>query len=429
MSVADMPMKNEPGGVGSIRFCDLCNKPIVGETAFKRHLAYCRRTAGKPRKRKRSCRECHRAKAKCSFERQCFRCMTRGLVCTYEKPAFAPANSESGNEVQDSSTPEPDESSPSDCIGSPGSSDLLPSYETTQDTVYFRQIIPPRSAAELRRDPKHQANAIFLLETLRCVPYMMSRRENFPTFLHRQWHKPEVPITITNCMRICELYIARNTNPHGRELFYTALSEEGARFAHQLFASSREDIADMLMIQSLYATMAVFDDYRTQGSCMPDLMVRECDMNLLISLSRQCFRSDNYEPFDVDKNDDLDQTWEQFIYAESRRRCALFWFIVSRVIDLQHGLRCPPVVGYRGLSLPAPGILWNARTREEWEAARAEIRAHRQEPLYNTTLRTMGDLIECRERACDPDCARQLSNWLAGCDKLGLMIDIASTMV
>ncbi|KAI0525588.1 hypothetical protein F5B22DRAFT_350496 [Xylaria bambusicola] len=429
MSVADTPMKTEPDGVGNIRFCDLCNKPIVSETAFKRHLAYCRRTAGKPKKRKRSCRECHRAKAKCSFERQCFRCLTRGLTCEYEKPAFPSANSESGNEVQDSSTPEPAESSPSDGTGSPGSSDLFLNHEITLEMVYLHQNIPPRSAVELRRDPKHQANAIFILETLRSVPYMMSRRENFPMFIHGQWHEPEVPVTITNCMRICELYIARNTSPHGRELFYTAVSEEAARFAHHLFTSSREDTANMLSVQSLYTTMAVFEDYRPQASCTPDLVVRECDVSLMTSLARQCFNSDNYEPFDVDKNDDPDQTWEQFIYAESRRRCALFWFIVSRVIDLRHGLTCPPVVGYRGLSLPAPGVLWSARTREEWEAARAEIRAHRQEPLYNTTLRTMGDLIESRERAFDPDCARQLSNWLAGCDKLGLMVEIASTMI
>lgn len=33
-------------------------------------MAYCRRTSGKPKKRKRSCTQCHRAKAKCSFEPQ-----------------------------------------------------------------------------------------------------------------------------------------------------------------------------------------------------------------------------------------------------------------------------------------------------------------------------------------------------------------------
>lgn len=57
------------------------------------------------------------------------------------------------------------------------------------------------------------------------------------------------------------------------------------------------------------------------------------------------------------------------------------------------------------------------------------IREHRREPLYSTSLRTVGDLVESRERAFDPDCARQLSNWLAGCDKLGLMVEIASTMI
>ncbi|KAI0903071.1 hypothetical protein F4823DRAFT_324077 [Ustulina deusta] len=429
MTIADTAMKNDLDGSSSIRFCDLCNKPIVGETAFKRHLAYCRRTLGKPKKRKRSCRQCHHAKAKCSFDPQCSRCASKGLICEYEKLGIPLANSETGNDLQDGLTPEPSEISPSDSLGSPGYSDTGPSYDKVTTMLALQQNLPPRPVTALRTDPKHQIGAMFLLETMRGFPYMMSRRETFPIFLHGQWHRHELPITFINCMRICELYIARNTCTGGRELFYSAMSEEAARFMHQLPTASKEELAASLSMQSMYILMAVFENQTPQANYTPELAARNYDVEIMTNIARQSFQRDSYGPFNIDKIGDPDETWEEFIYAESRRRCALFWFMVSRVIDLGYGLHCPPVLGYRGLSLPAPEALWSARTREDWEAARTEIREHRQEPLYNTTLRTVGDLIESRARVSNPDCARQISNWLAGCDKLGLMLEVAATMI
>ncbi|KAI1308890.1 hypothetical protein F5Y03DRAFT_84984 [Xylaria venustula] len=429
MKAADAPARNDLDGGSSVRFCDLCSKPIVSETAFKRHLAYCRRTVGKPKKRKRSCRQCHRAKAKCSFDSQCSRCTLKGFICEYEKLVVPSAGSETSNEPQDALTPEPSEGSPSDAIDSPGPSDAIPGFEEATTMSFWYQNVSPRSVIELRADPKHQASSLFLIETLRGLPYMMSRRETFPVFLHGQWHQPELPVTYTNCIRICELYVARGLCPRGRELFYAAMGEETARFAHRLPTAEKEELSASLAMMAMYVLMAVFEDQTPQTHSSVELKVRECDIDIMTNIARRSFESDAYGPFNIDKIDDPGETWEEFIYAESRRRCALFWFIVSRVVDLRYGLRCPPVVGYRGLSLPAPGALWNARTREDWEAARAEVREHRQEPLYNTSLRTVGDLIESRARVSDPDCARQISNWLAGCDKLGMLLEVASTMV
>lgn len=98
------------------------------------------------------------------------------------------------------------------------------------------------------------------------------------------------------------------------------------------------------------------------------------------------------------------------------------------MVDLKYGAQCPPIVGYRGLALPAPGILWSARTEEEWEAARAQLRERCREPVPSARLRTLGDLIDIR--ACGPDPSRgaQLSNWLINCDTLGVTLMIASTM-
>ncbi|GAP84021.2 putative c6 finger domain protein [Rosellinia necatrix] len=431
MSAADTPMANDGDGSNSIYFCDLCNKPITSESAFKRHMVYCRRTFGQPKKRKRSCKQCHRSKSKCSFEPQCSRCISKGLICEYEKPATPSASNETSRDTQDVSTPEMSGSSPSDSISSPIRPFIVPPGIEMLKTTSGLQVFPtPLSVMDLRTDPAHQTSALFLLDIIRGVPHMTSRRETFPAFLHGQWHMPELPLTFANCTRISQLYLARRASPQGRELFYTALNEERTRLMHILPAEATQELLACLVMQIIYTLFAVFENEMPQTTPVPELEVTESDIQRVTCTARRCFTFDAYSPFDIDKIGDPNETWEEFIYAESRRRCALFWFTVSRVIDLKYGSRCPPVVGFRGLALPAPDTLWRARRREEWEAARVDWWANSQGPFHENSLRTLGDLIDARTCASsDPGRALQIGNWLRSCDNLGLVLMVASTMV
>lgn len=422
-------MGNDVDGSNSIYFCELCSKPITNESAFKRHVAYCRRTFGQPKKRKRSCKQCHRAKAKCSFEPQCSRCISKGFRCEYERATAPLASSETSKDSQDVSTPELSGSSPSDYISSPSHTFMPPpDVETLKNMYELQAPPPPRSATEIRTDPRYQASVLVLLDLIRGLPYALSRRETFPVFIHGQWHMPELPLTLSNCIHIAQLYIARDESPQGRELFYSTMNEERTRLMHQLSTATREELLASLAMQEMYTLLPLLDNESSQPNVVSGLEVQETDIERITCTARQCFAFDAYGPFDIDKIGDPNETWEEFIYSESRRRAALFWFILSRVVDLKYGAQCPPIVGYRGLALPAPGILWSARTEEEWEAARAQLRERCREPVPSARLRTLGDLIDIR--ACGPDPSRgaQLSNWLINCDTLGVTLMIASTM-
>ncbi|KAF2966808.1 hypothetical protein GQX73_g6760 [Xylaria multiplex] len=184
--------------------------------------------------------------------------------------------------------------------------------------------LPPRPVTELRTDPKHHASALFLLENLRALPLMMTRRENFPIFIYGQWHKPELPITLTNCVRICRIYLTRNTTPGGRELFYTAISEEATRLMNQLSTATKEELGICLAVQGIYVILIVLETHITQPDFIPELVVRRCDIDVMTHIARQCFEYDAYSPFDTDTIDNPNETWEEFIYAESRRRYAVF---------------------------------------------------------------------------------------------------------
>ncbi|KAJ2981165.1 hypothetical protein NUW58_g6756 [Xylaria curta] len=418
MTIADTPMANDLDGSSGIYFCNLCNKPINSESAFKRHVVYCRRTLWKPKKRKRSC-----------------------FVCQYEKPiqplagnemssefqeAWTPEPSISGPSTWEQSTPEPSGSSPSDSIGSPGHA--FPELQGFEIATMLSECRPPRPVTELRTDPRHQASAMILLEYIRGLPFMMSRRETFPLFVHGQWHEPDLPEIFANCVHVSRLWLTRNASPQDRELFESTIEGEKERLINQISTATQQELIASLTMQNIYTLFTVLENDASQGTFMPELEARMCDIDRMTYIARQCFACDAYGPFDIDTIGNPNETWEEFIYAESRRRCALFWFIVSRVVGLHYGAQCPPIVGYRGLSLPAPETLWNARTKQKWEEARAEIRERSQRPLHSTTLRTVGDLIDSRACTSDPD-QRDVSNWLASCDKLGLMLVVALTMI
>ncbi|KAI1191353.1 hypothetical protein F5B17DRAFT_307020 [Nemania serpens] len=430
MATSDTLMANVPGGhSSSIYYCSLCYKPIASEFALRRHMAYCRRTSGKPKKRKRSCTQCHRAKAKCSFEPQCSRCTAKGFRCEYEKLAYPSPRSETSDDLQEGSTSEPPDSSPGDSISPPSyASAELPSFERVTTISKLLISAPPPLAADLRTDPRHQVSAVFLLDIIRGIPHMMSRRETFPAFIHGQWHKPELPTTFANCMRISQLFLARSATPRGRELFYSALSEERTRLKYQFPATTKQELVMRLAAHKMYALMTAFDNETVSANLVPELEANRHDIGWVANTAHECFASDGYGPFDIDSIGDPNETWEEFIYAEARRRGALFWFAVSRVVVLPCYLQCPPILRYRGLALPSPEILWSARTSKDWEAARAELREHQQGPPHHHALRTVGDLIDSRACTSDPERRTQVSNWLATSDKFGLMVMVASTM-
>jgi hypothetical protein len=70
------------------------------------------------------------------------------------------------------------------------------------------------------------------------------------------------------------------------------------------------------------------------------------------------------------------------------------------------------------LPLSSARHAWEARTRGEWETEKC------LEDI-SCPLTTFGELLTAQERPEDPLYADKLSNWEAGADKLGMMMNIA----
>lgn len=114
-----------------------------------------------------------------------------------------------------------------------------------------------------------------------------------------------------------------NASPHGRELFYSAMEDEFTRLMAKVETSTKEELVSQLAMQNIYTLLAVLDSETPQTNPVPELEVRKCDVDRVTKTARQCFASDAYDPFNIDKIGDPNETWEEFIYAESRRRYAI----------------------------------------------------------------------------------------------------------
>ncbi|KAI1206845.1 uncharacterized protein F4807DRAFT_437450 [Annulohypoxylon truncatum] len=399
-----------------IQLCNLCSKPIATESAYKRHVAYCRRTRSRPRKRPRSCRECHSAKAKCSFEPECSRCKSKGLHCVYEKLTTALVTQNNGQ---------------NGCIASPTGNlgflmevpysplehlSEMPNFGSS--TILDLPASSPRSVVALRADPVAQQSAKFILESFRGLPLTMISRETFAWFTHGFWFQPEPPQNIVRCSKVANLYADRKSL--APDSFWSIINQENRQLLRDLPNCSARELVSGMQTQIVYMIMFALDDLSADK-------IPEITLQMLMTFelyAKKAYEIDSNVWFPIDSLDDPHLTWEDWVAAEVQRRCTITWFLLSRVIDLKFGVMCSSIRNCRRLQLPCPGSLWNARTRDEWEAAR---KIHCRDQLK--LIRNFGDLIEARSCLPNSDYGQELNRWHANCDKLGLLLTLATTMV
>jgi hypothetical protein len=85
---------------------------------------------------------------------------------------------------------------------------------------------------------------------------------------------------------------------------------------------------------------------------------------------------------------------------------------------------CDAFTSFGQLPTPCPKTLWEAKTREEWEAEYSAYTAS-QEPQMDT----LGMLIDAHRPGDDPVRSRLLDFWNGRTDTLGTLLGIAASMV
>jgi len=129
------------------------------------------------------------------------------------------------------------------------------------------------------------------------------------------------------------------------------------------------------------------------------------------------------EPFCQDERSYPSSTWEDWIFAESRRRTALVWFLIAQMVCIGNGVSCEIINGFRDLPLCSPKSLWEARTRSAWEF---EYRAYKSMPRIS--LDVFGDLIDACKQSNVGSNRLRLEAWNAGADNLSILLRLSATM-
>lgn len=296
----------------------------------------------------------------------------------------------------------------------------------------FQYMLTPISAptdlTHLRQGNPVLKHAATLIMHMSCsFPQMMLRRATFPPFIHPRRHEAALPDKIAGCMAVAQLFVART--PETRGFLWRTIFAEARGFEAELATASAREVHYAMQALMIYMLMAVVDrdaDTPHRGAQLVNIAGR------VASRFRQLAGGEFYSMTEKEKPS---VTWEDWIFAESRRRMTCLWYLLSRVIAIDVGIPCEGCPPLENLALPSSRTLWEARSQEEWLAERSAYDARHP-------ITTMEDLSVCRASSdiefasvahaaaanhqSTMSAQQRLFDWEAGGDRLTVMMNIVT---
>jgi hypothetical protein len=271
------------------------------------------------------------------------------------------------------------------------------------DPGYLTRIGAPNAYAQ------HSADLI--IEALYAIPEQMLRRETFPPFIHPHWQYPALPEALAICMQLAGVYSSRA--PEIKDFVWRTILAEQRRAVQRLDMLSDQEVLAQVQAGMVYLTMRLVD------GVMHDL---DWTREMLTIQNMLCtrFLENNDYYFCHSEQTHPSLTWEDWIYAESRRRTSLVWFLITRTIVVVPKTDCHTTNTPDALPLPAPQMQWEAQTREAWlEELGAE----------GPAITTFGSLVNAKQHIHEQESKHMLSAWNARMDRLGSLLNIAVALI
>ncbi|KAK9235720.1 hypothetical protein V1525DRAFT_409153 [Lipomyces kononenkoae] len=272
-------------------------------------------------------------------------------------------------------------------------------------------------------DPVSKFTANVVMQMLCAFPQMMLRRETFPPFIHGHWCYPSsatasaLPKPLANCMGLAQIFVSHNLET--RSFLWRTVREEqrsAAEKASQRQFSKRDHLA---AIQALliYIMMRVIDN--------SDIGL-DLNLELLVTYQGLCdsFKDLCNEPFYQHERLCSSSSWQEWVFAESRRRTAIVWLLITQMVQIKIGVPCDRFTSFRDVPLSSPKSLWEAKTRSEWEA---EYEVYRTMPRMG--LDVFGDLYDAYKQSSLGSNKLKLHAWNATIDNLGILLNLGAEII
>ncbi|KAK9481971.1 hypothetical protein V1527DRAFT_486132 [Lipomyces starkeyi] len=272
-------------------------------------------------------------------------------------------------------------------------------------------------------DPVSKFTANIVMQMLCAFPQMMLRRETLPPFIHGHWYRPSdatessLPKPLVNCMGLAQVFASRNLET--RPFLWRTVKAEQRSSAEKgsQHPFSRDELLAAIQALLVYIIMRVIDNSKIE----PDL-----NLELLVTYQGLCesFKDVCNEPFYRHEREYPSSSWEDWVFAESRRRTVIVWLLMTQMIQIKIGVPCDTFESFRDIPLSSPKSLWEARTRSGWQA---EYEVYKTMPRMG--LDVFGDLIDaCRQIDVGSN-KLKLHAWNATVDNLGILLNLSAAMI
>ncbi|RKU47443.1 hypothetical protein DL546_008827 [Coniochaeta pulveracea] len=293
---------------------------------------------------------------------------------------------------------------------------------------------------------RHSTNQI--LESVRAYPLMMLRRETFPPFIHPHWFSegsPALPEALGHCMSIAHMFAWRNEET--RPFLWSAVEAEVKRLVLKRKEMGLDELLSAVQALQIYMIMRYVDGVREQKDLNARLVLSyqvsprpkpdrpgssRVVAEALVDTSQVMCKQFKHECFfklsqAFCEVDDFTHrpTWEEWVFAESRRRTVCLFYVVCRCISFDTD-QCQPVEIFKMLPLPATRLLWEAKSRAEWEAEYTAYCSGQGAPMMQR-IDTMAVLVDFYTRRDeDPGIRAMLDYWNSTSDGLSSLINLAA---
>lgn len=465
--------KSIQSGKFATTFDFLCINIEILETSIKRHERYCRSRLAHPAPpRRKSCLACIQAKVRCDSRRPgCGPCQRKGKACSYSsEPLFSrEAQSVSSLSPEEQSLNAPtaipiasEEDSQSNSFGpslldvceasklggESGASNVLslgpecdaavkvatrkPDMAAISTHLEIPCSFPSRLLQPKERRPAKTMLVNKLASQITCS--FAERKMNeatCPPFIHPSaFLRSTAAIPSNNPLVVCQDIKRKfaTREAHSDFAVWDAIASEQERIYDQRGSFDKWLHLSSAQSLTIYLVMLTGEG-ESVLSHHPTLPI-----TLLFTLGAIFAQLHQIHPGWVAPKEQsgVRPTWEDWIFAESKLRTGMVYFILALLFNLEFGLPCDREGDYifEDLELPAAKTLWEAKDELSWS---------KELSLPNEARLKYGDLVRFNHRdygyeysdTQKEECnlAGRIEKWHKEMDEFGMLVALCSTMV
>lgn len=214
-----------------------------------------------------------------------------------------------------------------------------------------------------RLQPGAQRIANLILHTLKSYPLMMFRHNTLPPFIHPRLLSPDTQNTdmeiLANCISLMRMISA----PGSRKLFWRNVQQECKRISEEYLKFNKWELLAAMQALSIYV-LTRLSEGETENNDFDFLLVKA----VILVAQHLCSNEVTCHTQCALCNNGLETSWKEWIFRESRRRLAVVYRVLDRLIYFEPAGVCDMPGEFMLAPLPAKRQLWEAGDEFTWKA-------------------------------------------------------------